>query len=117
MPFTPSSFQFAQGSEDLGTLHGADYRIDLIGTFRDDRMDKVAASSYDPTAGCSSATTYNRSRIAYDNRSHPVVRLLLFIGSGYEWQALAGPPHLHPVFWHLVGINKSLEYRFGASLG
>ena len=49
MPLTPSSFQFAHGSEDLGTLHGADYHIDFIGTFRNDRMDKVAASSYDPT--------------------------------------------------------------------
>jgi hypothetical protein len=63
-----------------------------------DGMDEVAASSYDPTTACSSATTYNRSRIAYDNRSHPVVRRLLFIGRGYEREALAGPPQLHPVF-------------------
>ena len=46
----------------------------------------ASASSYDltPTTACSSATT-SRCRIAYDNRSHPVVRLCLFIGSGYEW--------------------------------
>ena len=30
---------------------------------------------------------------------------------------VGGPVQLHPVLWHLVGINKSLEYRLGASLG
>ena len=65
---------------------------------------------------CSSATTFS-GRIAYDNRSHPVLRLRLFIGSGCDWEPFAGPVQLDPVLWHLVGINKSLEYRFGASLG
>ncbi len=67
-------------------------------------------------AACSSATTFSR-RIAYDNRSHPVLQLGLLISSGCNWQPLAGPVQLDPVLWHLVGINKSLEYRFGASLG
>ena len=45
------------------------------------------------------------------------MRLRLFIGSGCNWQTLAGPVQLDPILWHLVGINKSLEYRLGASLG
>ena len=46
--------------------------------------------------GCSSATEMCIRRLAYDNRSHPVLRLRRFIGSRCEWQAFTGPAQRYP---------------------